>query len=113
MKIKTKYFIEYVDYLEEKNTEEELNDQEILDLFTHQKLEVESEKEEDDSMKIPKITHKEALNAIELLGQYLVQQDLTDVIRTEHDTALLKLQKEIRKLQNASYKQTNIESYVK
>ncbi|CAG8735193.1 11836_t:CDS:1, partial [Acaulospora morrowiae] len=72
---------EYIDYLEEKNTEEKLNN-----LFTYQKSEDKNkEMEEDDSNEIQKITHKDALNAVELLGQYLVQQDLNDINRTEHD----------------------------
>ncbi|CAG8491043.1 16215_t:CDS:2 [Cetraspora pellucida] len=37
--------------------------------------------------------------------------DSVEMHQSEHDEALLKLQKDIRKLQNAVFKQTNIETY--
>ncbi|CAG8754060.1 4678_t:CDS:1, partial [Racocetra persica] len=38
-------------------------------------------------------------------------KDFSEKAQSEHDEALLKLQKDIRKLQNAAFKQTNIETY--
>jgi DDE superfamily endonuclease len=103
----------YINYPEEENTEEVLNDQEILNLVTYLEPEkTENEEEEDDSTELQKITHKEALNAIELTEQYFVQQDLSDTIRLEYDTALLKLRRLIGKFQSASFKQTNIETFL-
>ncbi|CAG8561678.1 10842_t:CDS:1, partial [Acaulospora morrowiae] len=69
---------EYVDYPEEKNTFETLNDQEILNITINQELENnESEEEENESIEMRQITHQETLNAVELIEQYLIQQDLS------------------------------------
>ncbi|CAG8814434.1 26973_t:CDS:1, partial [Gigaspora margarita] len=51
-----------------------------------------------DSTEMHKIGHQEALNAIEILEQYIVQKDFGEIARSEHNKALSKLQKEIRKL---------------
>ncbi|CAG8811675.1 654_t:CDS:1, partial [Racocetra fulgida] len=61
----------YINYLEEEDTNEALNNQEILTLVTNIEPEKDlnednnSEENEDDSKEIPLITHHEALNAIE------------------------------------------------
>ncbi|CAG8489193.1 2143_t:CDS:2 [Dentiscutata erythropus] len=89
----------YINYPEEKDTSEVLNDQEIVTLVTNVEATEDlgegdnSEEDEDDSKEISMITHHEALNAIEVLEQYLMQQDLSDKARLEHDQALLNLQK--------------------
>ena len=103
-------FEEYFDYPEEKNTHEVLSDKEILDLATNLEPENESA-EDDDSTEMRQISHQEALNAVEILDQYIVQNDFSKITQTEHDEALLKLQKEIRKLRIASFKQSSIETY--
>ncbi|CAG8532155.1 12308_t:CDS:1 [Cetraspora pellucida] len=101
---------EYIDYLGEKDTHEVLSDKEILDLATNLEPENESA-EDDDSTELHQISHQEALNAVEILDQYIVQNDFSEITQTEHDEALLKLQKEIRKLRIASFKQSSIETY--
>ncbi|CAG8781791.1 349_t:CDS:2, partial [Dentiscutata erythropus] len=65
--------------------------------------------EEDDSVEIPQITHKEALDAINRLELYLMQQNLDDA---EHDIALSKLYESVRKFRNASFKQLSIEAFL-
>ncbi|CAG8850244.1 4216_t:CDS:1, partial [Gigaspora margarita] len=67
--------------------------------------------EDDDSIEMRQVTHWEALNAIELLEQYLLQQDFGETARLEHDEALLKLQKSIRKFRNTSFKQLELEAF--
>ncbi|CAG8670552.1 2938_t:CDS:1 [Ambispora gerdemannii] len=105
---------EYINYPEERSTEEVLTDQEILDLVTYQEAEkAESEEEEiDDSIEMRKITRTEVLDALELMDQYFVQQDFSNAIRLEYDTALSKLHKVIRKHQNDSLKQMSIEAFL-
>ncbi|CAG8529328.1 17032_t:CDS:1, partial [Racocetra fulgida] len=93
----------YINYLEEEDTNEVLNDQEILTLVTNiepsKDLNNDNSKEdEDNSQKIPLITHNEVLNAIEVLEQYLMQQDLNDTAQLDHNQALVNLQKAIRKI---------------
>ncbi|CAG8801998.1 6498_t:CDS:1, partial [Dentiscutata erythropus] len=39
------------------------------------------------------ISHQEVLNTIEILEQYIVQNDFSEAAQYEHDEALLKLQK--------------------
>ncbi|CAG8799051.1 17742_t:CDS:2, partial [Gigaspora margarita] len=93
---------EYINHPEEKESNEVLNDKEILALITNlepektkgDEEENESNKEEDDT-----------LSAVEVLEQYLMQQDVGEVAWSNHDQALSNLQKEIRKLQNSSFKQ--------
>ncbi|CAG8563637.1 14900_t:CDS:2, partial [Cetraspora pellucida] len=70
----------YINYLEENNTNEILNDQEIVNLVTNVKPEINKSNDEqnDDSVEICQITHNEALNAIGLLEKYLFQQDFGD-----------------------------------
>ncbi|CAG8830635.1 14269_t:CDS:2, partial [Gigaspora margarita] len=74
----------YINYPEEENTNEILNDQEILTLVTNIKLKKnlndDNSEDEDDSKEIPLITHHEALNAIEILEQYFIQQDLNNKV---------------------------------
>ncbi|CAG8550150.1 24727_t:CDS:2 [Gigaspora margarita] len=62
----------YINYLGENDTNEVLDDQEIVDLVTSVESEINNSdyEENDDSIKIRKITHQEALNTIELLEQY-------------------------------------------
>jgi len=55
------------------------------------------------------VAHKESLNCLETLALYLVQQDIDDVIRLEHDRGLVRLSKVV---ENASRKQTNITSFI-
>ncbi|CAG8536315.1 16380_t:CDS:1, partial [Cetraspora pellucida] len=73
----------YINYPEEKNTNKVLNDQKILTLVTNIEPNKDlnndnSEEEEDDNKKILLVTHHETLNAIEMLKQYFMQQDLSD-----------------------------------
>ncbi|CAG8758310.1 21278_t:CDS:2, partial [Racocetra persica] len=77
------------------------NDDDIMEEFD----------EEDDSVDMPQITYKEALDAIYQIKLYLIQQDLNYVVQTEHDVALSKLYELVKKLQNASFKQLNIETF--
>ncbi|CAG8813508.1 5999_t:CDS:1 [Cetraspora pellucida] len=111
---------EYVNYLEEKETNEILNNEEILDLFTNLKLkktkdaeeeENESNKKKNNSTEIHQITHHEALSAVEVLEYYFIQQDVNEVAWLNHDQALSNLQKKIRKLQNSSFKQVDIKAF--
>ncbi|CAG8844470.1 46072_t:CDS:1, partial [Gigaspora margarita] len=85
---------EYIDYPGEKDTYEVLSDKEILDLTTN--LESENENgEDDDSTEMRQISYQEALNVVEILEQYIMQNDFSEMAQFEHDEALLKLQKEI------------------
>ncbi|CAG8794678.1 24503_t:CDS:2, partial [Dentiscutata erythropus] len=68
--------------------------------------------EENGSVEMPHITYKEALDAISRIELYLMQQDLHDLARTEHDIALSKLYESVRKFWNASFKQLNIEAFL-
>ncbi|CAG8640144.1 7750_t:CDS:1, partial [Gigaspora margarita] len=88
---------EYIDYPGEKDTYGILSNKEILDLTTN--LESENENVEDDDItEMHQISHQEALNAVEIFEQYILQNDFSETAQFEHDEALLKLQKEIRKL---------------
>ncbi|CAG8776330.1 33987_t:CDS:2, partial [Gigaspora margarita] len=101
---------ENIDYPRKKDIHEILSDKEILDLTTN--LESENENVKDnDSTKIRQISHQEALNAVEILEQYIIQNDFSETAQFEHDEALLKLQKKIRKLRIKAFKQTNIKTY--
>ncbi|CAG8490440.1 5783_t:CDS:1 [Cetraspora pellucida] len=111
---------EYVNYSEEKETNEILNNEKILALFTNLKSkktkdaeeeENESDEEEDDSTEIHQITYREALSAVEVLEYYFMQQDVDEAAQSNHDQALSNLQKEIRKLQNSSFKQVDIKAF--
>ncbi|CAG8795893.1 19890_t:CDS:1, partial [Racocetra fulgida] len=86
----------YINYPEKTNIYDILNYQKILNLATNLKS-AENESDEDDSTEIYLITHQETLNIIELIEQYIVQQDLAEVAQDKYDETLLKLQKEIRK----------------
>ncbi|CAG8821631.1 38595_t:CDS:2, partial [Gigaspora margarita] len=104
---------EYINYPDEKETNEVLNDEEILSLVTNlepEKIEGDEEEdksneEDDNSTEMHQITHHEALSAVEVLEQYLMQQDVGEVAQSNHDQALSNLQKEIRKLRNSTFKQ--------
>ncbi|CAG8792265.1 28865_t:CDS:1, partial [Racocetra persica] len=50
-----------------------------------------SEEDEDDSKEIPLITYYKAINAVKVLEQYLMQQDLSDTAQLNHDQLLLNL----------------------
>ncbi|CAG8714805.1 18308_t:CDS:1, partial [Racocetra fulgida] len=71
---------EYINYSEENNITRILSDQELLDQVTCPEPESETAKcdKEDDSIEIPQVIHKEALDAIHLIELYLIQQDLSD-----------------------------------
>ncbi|CAG8836993.1 17808_t:CDS:2, partial [Gigaspora margarita] len=75
----------YINYSGEKNTHKALSNKRILDLATN--LESENENVEDDD---------KALNTVEILEQYIVQNNFNETVQFEHDEALLKLQKEIK-----------------
>ncbi|CAG8475188.1 20168_t:CDS:2 [Racocetra fulgida] len=85
------------------NNIELLNFQNVMDLeeyidYSEEKIEpqqVESD-EENDSVDMPQITYKEALDAVYRMELYLMQQDLNYVVQTEHDIALSKLYKLIK-----------------
>ncbi|CAG8830977.1 26717_t:CDS:2 [Gigaspora margarita] len=89
---------------EKKDTSKVLNSQEIVTLVTNVEStenlgkDDNSEKDEDDSKEIPMITHHEVLNTVEVLEQYLMQQDLSETAWFDHNQALLNLQKAIRKI---------------
>ncbi|CAG8577676.1 9985_t:CDS:1 [Cetraspora pellucida] len=107
----------YLNYLKEEDTNEVLNDQKILTLVTNIESKKvltknnNSEKNKDDSKEISLITYYKVLNAITVLEQYLMQQDLSDTAWLDHDQSLLNLQKEIRNLRSASFKQMNFEIF--
>ncbi|CAG8719849.1 16850_t:CDS:1, partial [Racocetra fulgida] len=103
----------FINYPEESDTTEILTDQEILNLTTSVVPEENQNDDEDDSVEIRQITHNEALNAVGLLEQYLFQQDFGDMARSEHDEALSKLQRAIRKFRNASLRQVDLEAFFK
>ncbi|CAG8580635.1 4777_t:CDS:2 [Cetraspora pellucida] len=97
-------------YPGEKDIYKVLSNKEILDLTTNLEPKNEST-EDDDSTEMHQISHQEALNAVEILEQYIVQNDFSETAKSEHNEALLKSQKGIKKLQIASFKQTSIETY--
>src|SRR5436190_24367415 len=91
----------YINYPEETITEVTLTDREIIDLVTYEVEDVENVEvedidvenvDEDDSVERRRVTHKEALNCLETLSLYIVQQDI-DVVRLEHDRGLVRLSK--------------------
>ncbi|CAG8646763.1 20760_t:CDS:1, partial [Racocetra persica] len=80
-----------------------MSDQEILNQAIYQEPEQTKNDEEDNSIEIPQITHKKALDAINQIELYLIQQNLNNVTQTEYDIVLSKLYKSVRKLQNALF----------
>jgi hypothetical protein len=109
---------EFINYSEEKNTNDPLTDQEIMDLIIcedngGEEEEKGEEEDEDDSIEWRKITHKEVQNALELIMQYLVQQDLDNTIKLKYDKALLGLHREVKRLQDASFEQVSITTFLK
>ncbi|CAG8758599.1 44532_t:CDS:2 [Gigaspora margarita] len=103
---------EYINYSDKKIITGIISDQEILNQATYQESEQAENDEEDDSAEILQITHKEALDAINRLEFYLMQHDLDNAARTEHDIALSKLYESVRKFWNASFKQISIEAFL-
>ena len=111
----------YINYPEETITEVTLTDREIIDLVTYEVEDVENVEvedidvenvDEDDSVERRRVTHKEALNCLETLSLYIVRQDIDDVVRLEHDRGLVRLSKVVRRLEDASRKQTSIRSFL-
>ncbi|CAG8542754.1 24443_t:CDS:2, partial [Racocetra persica] len=82
---------EYIDYLEKKIVTEIMSDQKILNQAMYQEPQQVKSDKEDDSIDMPQITHKEALDAVYQMELYLMQQDLNYVVQTEYDVALSKL----------------------
>ncbi|CAG8753897.1 2631_t:CDS:1, partial [Cetraspora pellucida] len=82
---------EYINYPEEKYITGVLSDQKIINQITYLEPETAEDDEEDDSTELPQVNHKEALDAIRLLELYLMQQDLSNAVYIEHDSALSKL----------------------
>ncbi|CAG8564353.1 28772_t:CDS:2, partial [Gigaspora margarita] len=95
--------------IKEKETNEVLNDKKILAIVTN--IESEKTEKEDDSTEMHQITHHEVLSAVEVLEQYLMQQDIGEVARSNHGQALSNLQEKIKKLRNSSFKQMNIKTF--
>ncbi|CAG8808151.1 14182_t:CDS:2, partial [Cetraspora pellucida] len=83
---------EYIDHPEEKEIYGVLSDQEIVNLVTNPEPEKDKSDEDDDSTEMCQVTHNEALNTIDSLEQYLLQQDLWDTTRSKHEEALSNLQ---------------------
>ncbi|CAG8828526.1 6342_t:CDS:1, partial [Cetraspora pellucida] len=102
---------EYINYLKEKYITGMLSDQEIINQIIYLEPETAEDNEEDDSTELPQVNHKEALDAICLLELYLMQQDLSNAVHIEHNSALLKLSGLVRKFQNASFKQLIIKTF--
>ncbi|CAG8833006.1 8274_t:CDS:1, partial [Racocetra persica] len=71
----------FINYPEEKETHEMLGDQEIVNLATNLEPEENQSDNDDNSTEIRQVIHNEALNTIDLLDQYLLQQDLCDTDR--------------------------------
>ncbi|CAG8604460.1 17068_t:CDS:1, partial [Cetraspora pellucida] len=90
---------EFIDYPEEKEVHEVLSDQEIVNIATNLEPEEGKSNKDDNSTEMHQVTHNEAPNAIDLLEQYLLQQNLSNTDWSKHDEALSNLQKAIRKLQ--------------
>ncbi|CAG8508645.1 16398_t:CDS:2 [Racocetra fulgida] len=98
--------IEALNFLNVMDLEEFIDYPEIVELATNiESVENENAEEEDNSTKMCQISHQEAFNAIETFEYYIMQNDFSKRTQLEHDEALLNLQKEIRKLQIASFKQ--------
>ncbi|CAG8595337.1 7626_t:CDS:2 [Dentiscutata erythropus] len=104
----------YINYPEEEDTNEILDNQEILTLVTNiepEDLNDDNSEDKDDSREIPLIVYHEALNAIKVLNQHLIQQNLSDKAQLDHILALLNLQKTIRKSRRTIFKQVNLEAF--
>ncbi|CAG8565130.1 2821_t:CDS:2 [Racocetra fulgida] len=82
--------LEYINYTDEEDIEKVLDDQEISEVTENEG----SDDDKDNSTEMRIITHQKALNALDLLDQYFLQQDLNEVARLEHDVALLNLCKQ-------------------
>ncbi|CAG8825228.1 35484_t:CDS:2, partial [Gigaspora margarita] len=87
----------YFNYLKKKDTSEVLN---VTNIESTEDLSKDNNSEEDknNSKKISMITYHKVLNAIEILEQYLIQQNLSKTAQLDYDQALLNLQKAIRKI---------------
>ncbi|CAG8834831.1 34179_t:CDS:2, partial [Racocetra persica] len=101
--------------VDEDNVEliEELreNIEEIVNLVTNPEPEEDKSDKDNDSTEMHQVTHNEALSAIDLLEQYLLQQDLCDTTRSKYDKTLSDLQEAIRKLRRTSFKQLDFETF--
>ncbi|CAG8469943.1 2286_t:CDS:2 [Cetraspora pellucida] len=86
---------EYINYSEEKYITGMLSNQEIINQITYLEPETAEDDEEDDSTELPQVNYKEALDAIRLLELYLMQQNLSNAVHIEHDSALSKLNREL------------------
>ncbi|CAG8845792.1 7070_t:CDS:1, partial [Racocetra persica] len=97
----------YIDYSEENMSEEILNDQEIVDLTRHSDDYINTE-EPDDSIEIRQFTHHEALDALDTVNQYLLQQNDNMI---EYINAISKIIKKVRSLRIGTLRQTNLDSF--
>ena len=94
---------DYINYPEESVIYGSLTDQEIVDLTKPTETD-----EPDDSIEIRKFTHKEVLDALDMVSHYLMQQD-NDM--TKYICIISKIIKEVRNLRVESLQQTNLESF--
>ncbi|CAG8772668.1 22703_t:CDS:2, partial [Dentiscutata erythropus] len=97
----------YIDYSEENMSEEILNDQEIVDFTRHSDDYINTE-EPDDSIEIRQFTHYEALDALDTVNQYLLQQNDNMI---EYINAISKIIKKVRSLRIGTLQQTNLDSF--
>ncbi|CAG8787384.1 16370_t:CDS:1, partial [Racocetra persica] len=67
--------------------------------------------EDNDSTKMHQVTYNKTLSAIDLLKQYLLQQDLCDTTRSKHDEVWSDLQEVIKKLRRTSFRQLDLEIF--
>ncbi|CAG8572174.1 5366_t:CDS:1, partial [Cetraspora pellucida] len=82
---------EYINYSEEKYITRMLSDQEIINQITYLESETAEDNKEDDRTELLQVNYKEALDTIRLLELYLIQQDLSNAVHIEHNSALSKL----------------------
>jgi hypothetical protein len=99
---------DYINYSEESNEEELFIDQEIIDLTKTLESEETSDAEEDDSLEMHKVTHSEALKALDIVSHYFLQQSQD---MSEHIGTISKITKMVRNLQVTSFQQTNLEQF--
>jgi len=99
---------DYINYSEESSKEELLIDQEIIDLTKTLESEETSDAEEDESLQAHRVTHSEALKALDIVSHYFLQQsqDMSEYIGT-----ISKITKIVRNLQVTSLQQTNLELF--
>lgn len=97
----------YINYSKENIPEKILNDQEIVDLTRHSDNYINTE-EPDDSIEIRQFTYQEALDALDTVNQYLLQQNDNMI---EYINATSKIIKKVRSLRIGTLQQTNLESF--